>query len=141
MKYVFGGSCSFGDSWKCTVPGRYLMQDVRQILADFQNGVAGVAESSGAVVDAFMGLQNAAFADGALSVKMKELISVAIGVYNRCQYCIVVHVYNAYQAGATREEILEAAMVSMGGFGAGPSMAYSATVLLDAVNEFEKDFK
>ena len=66
------------------------MQDVRQILADFQNGVAGVAESSGAVVDAFMGLQNAAFADGALSVKMKELISVAIGVYNRCQYCIVV---------------------------------------------------
>ena len=106
MKYVFGGSCSFGDSWKRTVPGRYLMQDVRQILADFQNGVAGVAESSGAVVDAFMGLQNAAFADGALSVKMKELISVAIGVYNRCQYCIVVHVYNAYQAGAKREEIL-----------------------------------
>ncbi len=117
------------------------MQDVRQILADFQNGVAGVAEANGAFVDAFMGLQDAAFADGALSKKMKELISVAIGVYNRCQYCIVVHVHGAYEAGATREEILEAAMVAAGGFGAGPSLAYSSTVLLDAVNEFEKDFK
>ncbi len=117
------------------------MQDVRQILADFQNGVGGLSESNGGVVDAFMGLQDAVFGDGALSNKTKELISVAIGVYNRCQYCIVVHVYNAYQAGATKEEILEAAMVAMGGFGAGPSMAYSATVLQDAVNEFEKDFK
>ena len=117
------------------------MHDVRQILADFQNGVAGISESNGAVVDAFMGLQNATFGDSAISNKTKELISVAIGVYNRCQYCIVVHVHNAYEAGATRQEILDAAMVAMGGFGAGPSMAYSATVLLDAVNEFEKDFK
>ncbi len=117
------------------------MHDVRQILADFQNGVAGIAAANGPVVDAFMGLQGAAFTDGALSVKTKELISVGIGVYNRCQYCIVVHVYNAFQAGATREEILEAAATVFSGFGAGPSLAYSATVLLDAVNEFEKDFK
>ena len=57
-----------------------------------------------------------------------------------CKYCIVVHVYNAYQAGATRQEILDAAMVAAGGFGAGPSMAYSSTYLLAAVNEFEHDF-
>lgn len=117
------------------------MTDVRQILADFQNGIAGIQESNPAVVEAFMGLQNAAFGDSAISNKTKELISVAIGAYNRCKYCIVVHVYNAFEAGATRQEILDAAMVAMGGFGAGPSMAYSSTVLLDAVNEFEKDFK
>ena len=70
----------------------------------------------------------------------KELISVGIAAYNRCKYCIVVHVYNAYQAGATRQEILDAAMVAAGGFGAGPSMAYSSTYLLAAVNEFEHDF-
>ena len=93
------------------------------------------------VVNAFMGLQEATFSEGALSVKTKELISLAIGAYNRCQYCMVYHVYNAYKAGATREEILEAAMVAVGGFGAGPSLAYSSTVLLDAVNEFEHDFE
>jgi AhpD family alkylhydroperoxidase len=117
------------------------MNDVRQILADFQNGVAGIQEANGAFVDSFLKVQEVTFADGALSTKQKELISVAIGALNRCQYCIVVHVYQAYEAGATRDEILEAAMVAIGGFGAGPSMAYSATVLLDAVNEFENDFK
>lgn len=117
------------------------MTDVRKILADFQNGVAGMQEANPAAVQAFMGLQDATFGDSAISNKTKELISVGIAAYNRCQYCIVVHVYNAYQAGCTRQEILDAAMVAIGGFGAGPSMAYSATVLLDAVNEFEKDFR
>jgi AhpD family alkylhydroperoxidase len=116
------------------------MQDVRKILNDFLNGVGEMSEANPDMVNAFMALQGASFADGALSAKMKELISVAIGAYNRCQYCIVYHVYNAYKAGATREEILEAAAVTIGGFGAGPSMAYSATVLMDAVNEFEHDF-
>ena len=50
-----------------------------------------------------MSLQNAAFEASALDVKTKELISVGIAAYNRCKYCIVVHVYNAYQAGATRQ--------------------------------------
>ncbi len=34
---------------------------------------------------------------------------------------------------------MEAAMVSVA-FGGGPSMAYSVTLLKDAVDEFEKDF-
>ena len=97
--------------------------------------------SSGTYVEAFIGIQDATFGDSAISNKTKELISVAMGIEKRCKYCIVAHVYNAYEAGATRQEILEAAMVAMGGFGSGPSMAYSATLLLDAVNEFEKDFK
>jgi AhpD family alkylhydroperoxidase len=117
------------------------MQDVRNILKEFVDGLGGLSKSNGKVVQAFMDLQGATFGDSAIPNKYKELISVAIGVYNRCQYCIVYHVYKAYETGATREEILEAGMVATGGFGAGPSMAYSATLLLDAVNEFENDFK
>lgn len=116
------------------------MQDVRRILEDFNNGVASLSESNPEVISSFDGLQDATYGEGAISVKTKELISLAIGAYNRCQYCIVVHVYNAYKAGATREEILDAAMVAIGGFGGGPSLAYTSTVLLDAVNEFEHDF-
>jgi len=117
------------------------MQDVRKILKDFIDGIGGLSKSNEKVIQSFMDLQGATYGDSAIPNKYKELISVAIGAYNRCQYCIVFHVYKAYEAGATREEILEAAMVAAGGFGAGPSMAYSATVLLDAVNEFENDFK
>ena len=117
------------------------MQDVRAILKDFTDGIGGLAQSNSKPVGAFMALQEATFGSGVLPNKVKELISVGIGAYNRCKYCIVYHVYKAYEAGATREEILEAAMVAAGGFGAGPSMAYSATYLQDAVNEFENDFK
>ena len=109
------------------------MEDVRAILNDFMNGVNDISKEEGMTVQAFMSLQNAAFEASALDVKTKA-------AYNRCKYCIVVHVYNAYQAGATRQEILDAAMVAAGGFGAGPSMAYSSTYLLAAVNEFEHDF-
>ncbi len=75
-----------------------------------------------------------------VDVKTKELISVAIAAYNRCEYCIVYHVYKAFEAGATKEEILDAAMVAVA-FGGGPSMAYTSTLLKDSIKEFESDFK
>ena len=117
------------------------MQNVRQILKDFTDGVGSLAKSNPKTIQPFMDMQTGTFGDTALSNKTKELICVGIGAYNRCKYCIVVHVYEALKAGATREEILEAAMVAVGGFGAGPSLAYTSTYLLDAINEFEKDFK
>lgn len=87
-----------------------------------------------------MGLLGASYEPGAIDLKTKELISVAIGCYNRCEYCIVYHSYKALEAGATPEEIREAAMVSVA-FGGGPSMAYSVTLLADCINEFQNDFK
>ncbi len=117
------------------------MVNAREILNDFINGLGVLSETNPSVVGAFMNLQEATYAEGALPVKTKELISVAMGAYNRCQYCIVYHVYCAYKAGATREEILEAAMTAIGGFGSGPSMAYTSSVLLAALNEFENEFK
>ncbi len=116
------------------------MADVRQILQDFQNGLGVFEKDLPENMKAFAGLNGASFAEGALSVKTKELIAVGISAYNRCQYCIVAHVRGALAAGATRQEILEAAMVAVA-FGGGPSMAYSATLILDAIDEFEKDFK
>ncbi len=117
------------------------MQEVRKILADFQNGFGQMRQNDAAFASQFEGMVDMVYKDGALSRKQKELISVAIGAYNRCKYCIVVHVYGALEAGATREEIIEAAKVAIAGFGSGPSMAYSTTYLFDALNEFEKDFK
>jgi len=113
------------------------MYNVRQILNDFMSGVGKVSEIDGSFVKTFLGFDGSA--GGELPDKTKELIGVAIGAYNRCQYCIVVHVYNAYKAGATKKEIIEAAEVAIA-FGGGPSMAYTATVLIDAANEFEHDF-
>ena len=49
------------------------MTDVRKILADFQNGVAGMQEANPAAVQAFMGLQDATFGDSAISNKTSVL--------------------------------------------------------------------
>lgn len=116
-----------------------MAENVRELLNDFMGGLQTVGQTNGEQVGAFMNLLSASYQPGAVDVKTKELISVAIGAYNRCKYCIVFHVYKALEAGATPEEIMEAAMVSVA-FGGGPSMAYSVTLLREAIEEFKKDF-
>ncbi|MGZ9586480.1 carboxymuconolactone decarboxylase family protein [Paenibacillus marinisediminis] len=117
-----------------------MKKDVRQMLSDFTSGLATLSETNSEHVGAFMNLLGTTYAEGALDTKTKELISIGVAAYNRCEYCIVFHVYKALEAGATREQIIEAAMVAVA-FGGGPSMAYSVTLLKDSIDEFEKDFK
>ena len=64
------------------------------------------------VMKAFWAFDKAAVADGAIPVKYKELISVAIALTTQCPYCIDIHNGNARRAGATDAEIVEAAMVA-----------------------------
>jgi len=110
------------------------------MLNGFVGGLEGLAANNGEMVEAFMGLLGASYEPKAMDVKSKELVSVGIACYSRCEYCIVYHVYKAFEAGATKEEIIEAAMVSVA-FGGGPSMAYSVTLLNDSITEFENEFK
>lgn len=117
-----------------------MKKDVRQMLNDFTGGLQELSGTNPESVNAFMNLLGTNYADGALDTKTKELISVGIAAYNRCEYCIVFHVYKALEAGATREQIMEAAMIAVA-FGGGPSMAYSVTLLKDSIDEFENDFK
>ena len=116
-----------------------MAKNVREMLNDFTGGIGKLKETNEEIVGSFMGLLGAAYKPKALDVKTKELISVAIGCYNRCEYCIVYHCNKAFEAGATKEEIIEAAMVAVA-FGGGPSMAYSVTILNDCINEFQNDF-
>jgi AhpD family alkylhydroperoxidase len=117
-----------------------MAYNVREMLNGFTGGLGELAKTNGGEVQAFMGLLGAAYKPNAVDVKTKELISVGISCYNRCEYCIVYHTYKALEAGATRAEITEAAMVAVA-FGGGPSMAYSVTLMKASLDEFEGDFK
>jgi AhpD family alkylhydroperoxidase len=85
-------------------------------------------------VESFMGFFKATEGPGALDTKTKELISIALSVKSQCPYCIAFHVKNAIAQGASKNEIIEAAMVAtlMGG---GPCVAYMKYVF-DACDEF-----
>lgn len=117
-----------------------MAKNVREMLNEFVGGLGALGETNATMLDAFMNLLGAAYEPNAMDGKTKELISLAIGCYSRCEYCIVYHSYKAFEAGATKEEILEAAMVSVA-FGGGPTIAYAVTLLKDCIKEFENDFK
>ncbi|WBW96418.1 carboxymuconolactone decarboxylase family protein [Oceanirhabdus sp. W0125-5] len=117
-----------------------MKYNVREMLNSFVGGLEGLSATNPEQVGAFMGLLGAAYEPKAVDLKTKELISIGIACYNRCEYCIVYHSYKAFEAGATKEEILEAAMISVA-FGGGPAMAYSVTLLKECIEEFEGDFK
>tara|TARA_R110002051_G_scaffold104456_3_gene177126 strand:+ start:650 stop:865 length:216 start_codon:yes stop_codon:yes gene_type:complete len=65
----------------------------------------------------------ASTADGVLTSKTKELISLGIAITVRCDGCIAFHVHDALKSKATSEEILETIgmAVMMGG---GPVLMY-----------------
>lgn len=116
------------------------MKDVRAMAEATSKGMADFAANKPEIAKAFGQFAGVALSEGAIDLKTKELIAVAIAAYSRCEYCIVGHVNNAFKVGCTKEEILEAAGIAIA-FGGGPSSAYVATTLMDAVNEFEKDYK
>jgi AhpD family alkylhydroperoxidase len=64
------------------------------------------------VMKAFWAFDKLAVAGGAIPVKYKELIAVAVAVTTQCPYCIDIHSTNARKAGATEEELAEAAIVA-----------------------------
>lgn len=60
---------------------------------------------------AFGGMFQKLMGEGELSVREKELIALAIGMAIRCHECVYAHVEKASKAGASRQQILEAAGV------------------------------
>src|ERR1043166_5042236 len=64
------------------------------------------------LMKAFWAFDKLAVAEGAIPVKYKELIAVAVSLTTQCPYCIEIHTNNARKAGANDAEITEAAMVA-----------------------------
>ncbi|RJQ85435.1 MAG: carboxymuconolactone decarboxylase family protein, partial [Desulfobacteraceae bacterium] len=72
------------------------------------------------VYEAFLEMERAAFQEGALSTKHKELVAVGISVVIDCESCMQWHIEQAAKAGATLQEVLEAVEVGME-MGGGPA--------------------
>lgn len=110
------------------------MSNMNETLQDFMKTMKQIGEVDKDYAGALMGFIQQSEKPGALSTKVKELISIALGVKAQCAYCIAIHVYNAIKEGATRQEIIESAFVA-GLMGGGPSIAYIRHVI-DACDAF-----
>ncbi|UCD38011.1 MAG: carboxymuconolactone decarboxylase family protein [Fidelibacterota bacterium] len=83
------------------------------------------------VYQSFLAMEQAAYADGALVKKHKELIAVGISVVINCESCMQWHIEQAARAEASEQEVLEALEVGieMGGGPATVSTRFALEVM------------
>ena len=89
--------------------------------------LAGLAPD---VVKSFWAFDKAAVAEGAIPVKYKELIAVAVALTTQRPYCNDIHSGNARHAGATDVELAEAGMVAAA-LRAGAAVTHATHTLAD----------
>ena len=61
---------------------------------------------------AFVAFDGAAMRAGAIPLKYKELMAVAVALTTQCSYCIEIHSNRAKHAGATEQELAETTLIA-----------------------------
>ena len=69
-------------------------------------------ENASNAFETFFAFDKAAMAPGAVPVKYKELVAVAVALTTQCPYCIEIHAGRARQAGASDAEFAEITAVT-----------------------------
>ena len=100
-----------------------MSENVKAFYEKYKKDFGKMRQAMPDTVKGFQALFDATIKDGALPLKTKELIALAIGVALRCEPCIHLHVKKCLGAGATKEEILDAVSVCVMMQG-GPSFTY-----------------
>ena len=85
----------------------------REILDQLRQPTRDLREHIPSVFEGHASLNRAAFADGVLDAKTKELIALAIAVAKQCDGCIASHARGAARRGATAAEVAEALGVAI----------------------------
>lgn len=111
-----------------------MSQNYPEIRGEMRKTLGRMVRYLPEVMQSVGSLHDAAYKDGAISTKQKELIALGISISTRCQDCIAFHTHEALAHGASFEEIIECigVAVQMGG---GPAVMYAAHAL-EALEQF-----
>jgi AhpD family alkylhydroperoxidase len=105
-----------------------MMNKTKEFFTKFKSDVDKMKAEIPDTLQGFAGLFGKVMKDGALTVKEKELIALGIGVATHCPPCIRSHTQKCLEAGATRQQILEAASVAVV-MGGGPAYVHIPLVM------------
>jgi AhpD family alkylhydroperoxidase len=89
------------DTAQASGHGKAVLRELSPLHRELRRAIPEVYKGFGE-------LSKAAFADGALDRKTKELIALAVGVVEGCDGCVASHGQAAVRAGASRQEAAEA---------------------------------
>jgi len=113
------------------------MDKVEEIRSRRKAAHAKLLSLKSKVYERFLQMEEAAYADGALSKKQKELIAIGVSVVINCESCMEWHITQAAAAGANIHEVLEAVEVAME-LGGGPATV-SARFALEMMEQVFKE--
>lgn len=105
-----------------------MTSEGKEFYDKFKKAAAKMKEQAPDTVNGFAVMFSKIMQAGALSAKEKEFIALGIGVAQRCEPCIRLHVQKCLDAGATKEQILEAASVAVM-MGGGPAYTHLPIVI------------
>ena len=104
------------------------MEEIKEFFEKFKQDSGKMAKSMPEAIQGFTGLFSKIMKDGEISLQQKELIALGIAVSIQCEPCIKLHVQKCLAAGATKQQILEAASVALMMSG-GPAFTHIPLVL------------
>lgn len=89
----------------------------------------------------FFALDNKAYLEGVIPVKMKELMGLVGSMVLRCNDCIFYHIDRSISEGATKEELYEAFNIALivGGSIVIPHLRYAFEVMEEIYSEEDKE--
>ena len=110
------------------------MGEMKDLLKQVNSSLPKFSKENPKEMGSFAKFLQSVESPGAIDVKNKELIAIALSVTAHCHWCIAYHVNGALEQGASKEEIMEAAWVAvlMGG---GPALMYMQLVE-EAIDDF-----
>ncbi|MBS7645321.1 MAG: carboxymuconolactone decarboxylase family protein [Candidatus Bathyarchaeia archaeon] len=86
---------------------------MRRRVEDFKGGFEALSKGNPRAAEGFSTFMDAILEDGALDAKTKGLIALAAALAAGCESCVAVYVQRSLAAGATRDEVSEAAGVAV----------------------------
>lgn len=90
-----------------------MSEEVKEFYAKFETDTEKMKKLAPGMMVGFGGMFQKIMGEGKLTVREKELIALGIAMSIQCKPCIYLHVKKCLGAGATPEEIIEAAQVAV----------------------------
>jgi AhpD family alkylhydroperoxidase len=116
-----------------------MARNPKELWSEIEEGLGSASKLDGENIQAFLNLNETALKPGALDAKTKCIICAAIALSHNSEHCIVGRVRGALEAGASRQELIEAAAVSRLMAGS-LIIGNSITLFLDSVSAFAPDY-
>lgn len=89
------------------------MSDIDEFISARREANAAVLNQDHLGIKRFFALDDAAYRDGALSGKVKELLGLASSLVLRCNDCVDYHLIQCTRAGWSAAEIVDALNVGL----------------------------